>query len=464
MKFHLRMTASQHIRLRNHLYPGDGLEAVALALCGRLSEGKQHWLHVYEIHPVPYEHCHSRTPDRVTWATTGIEDLLRQAARKGLALLKVHSHPGGFAAFSSFDDESDQDLFSSVHGWLDDDLPHASAIMLPDGRLFGRAIDTEERFYPVERIAVIGDDLHFWDSRGDHALPEFTRRHGQAFGKGTTRQLLKLRAAVVGCSGTGSPIVEMLARLGIGELMLVDPDVVEEKNLNRIINATLADALAKRPKVEAVAAAINRIGLGTKVIPISRRVDDPEVVRRVATCDVVFGCVDSIEGRDTLNALATFYLLPYFDLGVRLDADGQGGIDSIFGTVHYLKPGGSSLRSRGVYSSEDLHAEHLRRVDPEAYRDQRDAGYLVGVQENSPAVVSVNTQLAAMAVNEFLARLRPYRDDPNADYAVHRFSLNQGCIYKEPDGAPDIYLARLVGRGDARPLLNMPRLSETEDA
>ena len=44
--------------------------------------------------------------------------------------------------------------------------------------------------------------------------------------------------AVVGCSGTGSPVIEQLARLGVGRLVLVDPDRVEEKNLNRIVNAT----------------------------------------------------------------------------------------------------------------------------------------------------------------------------------------------------------------------------------
>jgi tRNA A37 threonylcarbamoyladenosine dehydratase len=33
-------------------------------------------------------------------------------------------------------------------------------------------------------------------------------------------------------------VIEQLARLGVGEFALIDPDVIEMKNLNRILNAT----------------------------------------------------------------------------------------------------------------------------------------------------------------------------------------------------------------------------------
>src|SRR3546814_12041862 len=73
---------------------------------------------------------------------------------------------------------------------------------------------------------------------------------------------------------------------------------------------------------------IDRIGLGTKVEIVEGFADSPEAIARLATCDVLFGCMDSIEGRDTLNRIATFYTLPYFDLGVRIDADGRGGVNA----------------------------------------------------------------------------------------------------------------------------------------
>jgi len=55
-----------------------------------------------------------------------------------------------------------------------------------------------------------------------------------------------------------------------------------------------------------------------------------EVLRALSTCDVLFGCMDSVDGRHVLNKLASAYVIPLIDLGVTLDADGAGGIDSIW--------------------------------------------------------------------------------------------------------------------------------------
>src|SRR3546814_13121299 len=109
---------------------------------------------------------------------------------------------------------------------------------------------------------------------------------------------------------------------------------------------------------------IDRIGLGTKVEIVEGFADSPEAIARLATCDVLFGCMDSIEGRDTLNRIATFYTLPYFDLGVRIDAAGSGGVNAVSGVVNYIQPCGSSLTSRGVSSAADTHAAAIPPHQP----------------------------------------------------------------------------------------------------
>lgn len=108
---------------------------------------------------------------------------------------------------------------------------------------------------------------------------------------------------------------------------------------------------------------------------------------------------------------------------------------------------------------EQVRAEGMRRENPSAYADLIREKYIQGVVEARPAVVTVNTQLAAMMLNEFLARVHPYRLDENAKFAVIRLSLAQMESYYEEDGAGGA-LARHVGRGDVAPLLDMPELSE----
>lgn len=387
--------------------------------------------------------------------------LLEVAGERNLALLKVHSHPGGYDDFSDLDDESDRLLFSSVYGWMNNEDPHTSAVMLPDGRMFGRAVNAAGTFESLSHISVVGDDLKIWHSANFvTVLQEFTRRHAQAFGRITVEMLARLSVAVVGCSGTGSPVVEQLARLGVGELVLVDPDRVEEKNLNRITNATMDDVQQKRFKVEVMERAVSNMGLGTKIRKFAKNLFDPEVVRTVAESDILFGCMDSIDGRYLLNRLATFYSLPYFDLGVRLEAGEEGAIEQVCGTVHYLQPGQSSLLNRGMFTLEQVRAAGLRRTDPMGYREQLASKYIIGVEEERPAVISLNTLLASLAVNELLVRVHPFRDEPNGEFAVYRISLTQAQLYKEREGEPCRVLSRHVGRGDVRPLLEMPELSD----
>ena len=480
----LRLTGKQHHTLRAHLFPGDGKEAVALALCGRalgpLAEPSpeprtaREILVVHRIVPVPYKDCSVRTPDRVTWSTALLPPLLLEAAKKGMAVLKIHSHPGDYRAFSSVDDDADRELFPSIDAWVDDRHEHASAVMLPDGRIFARLINGEGAFSPITAVSIAGDDLNFWyaDEFGEPRkkevepqspqflnVPDFALRTAQAFGEGTVQRLGRLSVAVIGASGTGSPIVEMLARLGVDELVNVDDDVVERKNLNRILNATDDDARKKTPKVTVLARAVRAMGLGTRYIPIVRSLWDADVVRLVSQCDVVFGCMDTKDGRDLLNRLAAYYNIPYFDVGVRLDADGYGGVEQICGTVNYLQPDGSSLVSRGAITRDDIRAASLRRTDRKAYDAQVQQKYLRGVQEDRPAVISVNMLYASLAVNEFLARLHHFRDDPNSEFASFGMSLTQVRLIQDHDGEPCPALATRVGRGDVRPLLGIPELS-----
>ena len=197
-------------------------------------------------------------------------------------------------------------------------------------------------------------------------------------------------------------MIEQLARLGIGRLVLVDPDVVEEKNLNRILNSSREDSYLCRPKVEVMARAIAAMGFGTDLDILRDDLATARCVEAVGQCDVIFGCVDGVEGRALLNCIASFYTIPYFDLGVKLEADGAGGINEAVGAIHYLRPDGDTLMDRKVYTQQQLMAEGMKRTDPAAYRDQVARGYLRGVPEDRPAVISINMQIASMAVNEFL--------------------------------------------------------------
>jgi hypothetical protein len=453
----LRISGLHHDALHRHLFPGDGLEAVAFALCGRRRADSNQILTVQRIVPVPYDLC-QRSVNHVTWQTEFLADLLDEIQAKRLALVKIHSHPSSCRKFSSLDDQSDAETFRSVFAWTEVVEAHATAVMLPDRTMFGRLV-LDGTLEPLSAVVVAGDNISYWhaQNRGSEDLGAFEAQ-GQLFGNGTTSLLRKLRIGVVGCSGTGSVVIELLARLGIGELVLVDDELIEGRNLNRIPNSKHADI--GRPKVEVLAEAVKRMGLGTMVLPLKLNLYNSTAVLRIAECDAVFGCVDTSEGRHLLNRIATFYVVPYFDLGVHLAADGCGGIDEASGVVHYLQPGLSSLLGRRGYTLEQVRAEGIRRTNPTAYSEQRKLNYIEGVNEHAPAVVSVNASIASLAVNEFLARIHPFRSCANRDCATIRFSFMESLVIREPESRnPCKLLIRHVGKGDVEPLLEWPTLS-----
>lgn len=457
MKYSLRIAGKHYEELKQHLFPGDGKEAVAIAICGRSQFNNSDRLLVHEIIKIPHDSCSVRSSDQITWPTQLLIPALERVSKRSLAILKIHSHPTGYPYFSSTDDSSDRELFESVFGWMEDEYVHGSAVMLPDGKIFGRIFKADLSNIPFDKVSVASDDIKLW-SNSDEPIEKaaFQLRTIQAFGEGTTQKLKKLKVGVVGCSGTGSPTIELLTRLGVGELVLIDPDVIEQKNLNRIYNSTMDDTLNANFKVDVLKSAINRIGIGTVTHTYSSNIfKDRLAVQDLIDCDVIFGCVDSVDGRHLLNLISSFYLVPYFDLGVKLISDGKGGIDQIMGTVHYIQPGGSSLRTRGVYTEEDLRAAAMFRENREFYDEQRKSGYIVNINVDSPAVISINTQVSSMAINDFLARIHPFRYDSNREFAINRFSLTDGYFMNEDGGEPDEYLAKFTGRGDMNPFLNL---------
>lgn len=432
MEYVLRLTQSQHIAILNALFHDHAL--YVLAACGCRATDDRLCLSIQDHHPI-------------TQVPFNLNDTMPKSAPGNAHLLLLARHDVALDATTAPLPENQPNLNRLFY-----------ATVQPTGEI---RLHSAQAFSPTQYLtSVVGHDLQFLSPDDFQPLPEFTKRHEQLFGRKTASLLRRITAAVIGCSGTGSPLIEQLARLGISRVLMLDPKPVEFRNLNRITNATFHDAKTKRPKVEVLADAIRGMNSGTDPIPIQAHLSHPDVIRQVAASDVLFGCLDSVEGRHVLNRLATFYSIPYFDIGVGIRADGNGGIRQASGSVHYIQPGGSSLLSRGCYTLDELHAESLRRTDPAAFADQLRSGYILGAQEDTPAVISINMQLAALAVNEFLARIHPYRTDDNCLFAIHRIDFKHGFTSAESEPAPCPILLPHVGRGDVDPLLDMPSLSE----
>ncbi|MDO6719710.1 ThiF family adenylyltransferase [Psychrosphaera sp. 1_MG-2023] len=467
MSIKFKLSSQTISELHSCLYNGDGKETVAFVLCGTAITNEQVIILAHEVVALSSESYLDRKSDFVRWSTFELKPLLDRAEKESLSIVKFHCHPSGYDEFSNIDNESDKELFPSIYDWLGTKVPCLSAILLPDDRVIARHIDANGNFFPVS-TTVVGDIVKNYSTKASCTKPfqKFEERNLQTFGSLTRDTLSQMKIAVIGCSGTGSPVVEQLNRLGVGELILVDPDKLEHKNLNRVTNTTMRDAELALFKVDALQNRLAEIGLPTRITAIPRTLLNREVIKIVSECDFIFGCVDSSEARVAISRISSFYLVPYIDIGICLDADGSGGVRNISGKIGYFQPGMSDHLTRRSILPSTLEAESLKRTNPDEYLNLLEEGYIKGVSENSPAVISVNTYASSLAILEFLARVHEYRNEPNSNFAQQTFCLVNNFFEEksEEDFLPSKELKKYVGRGDLPLLLDMPSLSVSLEA
>lgn len=440
--------------LRAHLFPGDGLEAAALLLCTVTGQRRQKWLG-RDVICVPHADC-TRRPDFITWPGEYVEAAIDRASARGDAVIAVHAHAGGLFAFSGADDESDRILMGAIRAGTD--RTAGSAIMIPSGAMRVRLYE-DDRATWVDLVMKVGADIETWWNDG--ATASGPSKPAMAFTGDMRASLGRLSVCVIGVSGTGSIVAEQLARLGVGEIILIDFDRIEERNLNRILNATLADIGFL--KVEMFAEAIRCYRSDGEVISVPSSVATREAVLAACEADVLFSCVDSAEGRHIADRLSACFAMPLFDVGVAIPTeplpDGGRRVAEVYGRVDYVYPGGSSLMDRGVYDAALLEAEYLARTAPHALAKKIADGYLRGMAEQAPGVIPLNMRAASACVLECIARLFPFREFANETRARTIFMLAEG----DEDVLAESQLRNghrfPVAEGEAEPLLGLPALA-----
>ena len=133
-------------------------------------------------------------------------------------------------------------------------------------------------------------------------------------------------ALVVGAGGLGSPAALYLASAGVGQITLIDHDVVDVTNLQRQIAHT-QDRVGQL-KVESLKIAIEQINPEVQVQCIAQRADSVLLNHHVALADVVLDCTDNFETRHAINLACVQHNKPLVS-GSALRMDGQVAVYDI---------------------------------------------------------------------------------------------------------------------------------------
>lgn len=272
---------------------------------------------------------------------------------------------------------------------------------------------------PARHVAVLSNsiELHLDSSTAFEGDIASLARQETAFGKPFNRKLQSLRAVVIGAGGTGSALATLLARCGIGELIIVDGDELETSNLNRVRGYRAADV--GQNKADTLARYIDSLGLSCTVTSVAEFVDrSPAAVDAISAADIVFGCTDDVGGRDVLTQAMYYYCLPYIDVGltrgIDYDGEGQPYLRDHRGRIGVIAPeAGACLRCQRVVTDEKLAYERAVRARPDLKKMDKETlmreYYLKGGGEAAPGVGPFTSVVADFAVSTFMNLVKGYR-------------------------------------------------------
>lgn len=156
-------------------------------------------------------------------------------------------------------------------------------------------------------------------------------RNRTTISEADNQRLRDCRVCVVGSGGLGCYIQEMLARVGVGTLRIVDGDVFGESNLNRQLYAT--EATLGMPKVEAAKRQLALVNPETRVEAVHGYLERENAAELLADADAVVDALDSIGARLLLQEAAE-------EAGIPLV---HGAIAGWYGQVTTIFPGDGTL-------------------------------------------------------------------------------------------------------------------------
>ena len=241
----------------------------------------------------------------------------------------------------------------------------------------------------------------------------------------------------VAAGGAGSLVVELLSRLGVGQIVVIEPERVEIHNLPRLIGSRPLDALAglaRRPwsllpaparrwlarrtrfKTSIAARAARRANPNVHVEQHRLDVAEPAAAAALTTCDWILLAADTATARLVVNKIAHQYLIPATQVGVKVDVGEDGVVGIVHAVSRMVMPEAGCLECQGLIDHTALAKEAL----PDTLR--RAADY--GTGEPAPAVAALNALAVGSAISDMMMSVTGLSEQ--TDVVHHRLIARRG--------------------------------------
>jgi molybdopterin/thiamine biosynthesis adenylyltransferase len=440
----LVLTEPMKATLFNHLFPGDNDEHGAIILAGVCQTDRGLKLVARELHLAidGKDYVPGRRGYRMLKAGF-IQSRIIRARDLKLAYLAVHNHGGTTSVgFSSDDFASHERGYPSLVD-ISRGMP-AGALVFAQSAVAGDLWFEGGQRAPLKETIVLGQ-------RRELLFPTPPRRirvnkleydrQSRIFGDRGQDILQSLRIGIVGLGGAGSILAELLARLGVGEFVLADPDRADVTNLPRLIAARRIDAIIDwlpeamsrkfaRYKVEMASRNIRRANRSAKITMLNKNFLEADVAKQFIDCDYLFLAADTMGARLLFNAIVNQHGIPGVQVGAKVPVSSTGEVGDVFCVARGIRPGHGCLWCNGLINAS--------RLQDEAISDEtrRGLAYVADPQVVAPSVITLNAIACAHAADEFLFHVTGLKND-TAGAEWFRWNSRKGTAgYDSPRSDP----------------------------
>lgn len=439
----VRIPADLFNDVRGHVEDTRRGEEAGFLLCSLSRLDDRDNLLVREWIPVPDRAIERNSHGSVlAWSAAFNSEVLERALDRDMTAVLVHSHGGSPRPRFSRDDRGKELALFGAFSRILDPMP-TGTLLLGRGDAEGSFWQSGENNLQFRRLVVVGEPLESWYA-ADVTPSRRTRaqldRQSIAIGPHSDTKLVTSKVAVIGVSGGGSHVVQQLAHQGVGTLIVLDDDIVDQTNLGRLVGAITTD-VDVTPKVELAERMATGIDPDLHVVPVSERFPSSKTINALKDADIVVSCVDTFRAREAINAFCRRYLIPMVDVGMALlSSDEQ--LVSADGQVIAVVPTSPCLRCWFV-TDPVLKQEQEER--PPGYDQNPDA-------PGDAQVVSMNGVLASEACNSVLDLITGYSGGRRAG-VFWQYEGRSGTLSPSevPSFRPDCPACAEAGRGDPPP-------------
>lgn len=199
----------------------------------------------------------------------------------------------------------------------------------------------------------------------------------------------------IALGGVGSMVVQDLARLGVGQLLLLDSDVLDETNLSRVITATSDDVRSNPTKTDLSVRYAKAVNPKVACEAVRDDVAYENVADKLADCDYIFLCADTMRARLVVNAVVNQHFVPAVQVGSKiLVGEKTKRIEQFYSVTRQMRPGCGCLLCNGFISP------HRLAIEEKSEADWREQNY--GTESPNPSVITLNGIGASRSTHDFL--------------------------------------------------------------